>query len=177
MNELFILGELMEGPHNGYQLRQAMPLCLTRHHKLSYGVVYPLLAKLEAAGYLQPVSTGPEKEKPAMQLTDAGRARFFELMAEPVPDGAHTDEIYMIKLDAMQHLPLADQLALLATYRAEQSEIIKDAQTALTQLAVEQSRDHWYAQRKFELRLAQAQLALRWATDFGVRLQHQEDPE
>lgn len=53
MNELFILGELMEEPQSGYDLRNALQASLGRHRKVSYGVIYPLLEKLENDGFLE----------------------------------------------------------------------------------------------------------------------------
>ncbi len=53
MNELFILGELMEGPQSGYDLHNALKVSLGRHRKISYGVIYPLLEKLEERNFLE----------------------------------------------------------------------------------------------------------------------------
>ncbi|NRZ43660.1 DNA-binding PadR family transcriptional regulator [Clostridium beijerinckii] len=53
MNELFILGELMEEPQSGYDLRNALQASLGRHRKVSYGVIYPLLEKLENDGFFR----------------------------------------------------------------------------------------------------------------------------
>ncbi|WP_225354176.1 hypothetical protein [Lacticaseibacillus saniviri] len=55
-------------------------------------------------------------------------------MAEPIPKGAHTDDIYRIKLDAMQHLPLSTQLDLLNDYKLEQESIIRDAKDNIAHL-------------------------------------------
>ena len=39
MNELFVLGELMESPQNGYHLRNAMQASLGKNRKVSFGVI------------------------------------------------------------------------------------------------------------------------------------------
>jgi len=85
MNELFILGELMEEPQSGYDLRNAMQVSLGHHRKISYGVIYPLLEKFENEGFLDInniVSDG--KNKKIATITEKGKKRFFELMKMPV---------------------------------------------------------------------------------------------
>ena len=52
MNELFVLGELMESPQNGYHLRNAMQASLGKNRKVSFGVLYPLLDKLAKNGLI-----------------------------------------------------------------------------------------------------------------------------
>ncbi len=172
MNELFILGELMEGPQSGYDLHHALQTSLGRHRKISYGVIYPLLEKLEAEGLLQmvPIERMDGKNKKVATITEAGKKRFFELMELPVPNGAHNDDIYLIKLDVMQHLTLEEQIQLLEQFYQEQKEIIENTQNALKKLSDEKSKDHWYASKKFELRLRQAQVAIEWIDKFKYEL-------
>ena len=170
MNELFILGELMEGPHSGYQLRSAMQVSLGRHRKISFGVVYPLLEKLAKAGLIELTSVPEERNKNMASITDKGRERFFQLMEQPVPDGAHNADIYLIKLDVMQHLPLIRQRGLLDEFCIEQNAIIEETRKAINDLRREERIDHWYAEKKQELRLRQASIAIQWAEDFRQEL-------
>ena len=66
----------------------------------------------------------------------------------------------------MQHLALNEQIQLLEQFYQEQKDIIEDAQDALQKLAKENSKDHWYASKKFELRLQQANAAIEWIKKF-----------
>jgi len=167
MNELFILGELMEEPQSGYFLRNALQVSLGHHRKVSYGVIYPLLEKLEKDGLVEVTSVGSDgKNKKVATITEKGKKRFFELMKMPVPNGAHNADIYIIKLDVMQHLTLDEQIQLLDQFYHEQNDIIEDTQDILEKLAVEKSKDHWYASKKFELRLQQANVAVEWIKKF-----------
>ena len=171
MNELFILGELMEEPQSGYDLRNAMQVSLGHHRKISYGVIYPLLEKFENEGFLDTnniVSDG--KNKKVATITEKGKKRFFELMKMPVSNGAHNTDIYLIKLDVMQHLDLDEQIQLLDQFYQEQKNIIEDTQELLQKLAEENSKDHWYAGKKFELRLQQANVAIKWIEKFKHEL-------
>ncbi|MFW2490799.1 PadR family transcriptional regulator [Clostridium chromiireducens] len=167
MNELFILGELMEEPQSGYDLRNALQVSLGRHRKVSYGVIYPLLEKLEKEGLVEITNVGSDgKNKKMSTITEKGTKRFFELMKMPVPGSAHNADIYLIKLDVMQHLAIDEQIQILDQFYQEQKDIIEDAQNALQKLAEENSKDHWYASKKFELRLQQANVAIEWIERF-----------
>jgi DNA-binding PadR family transcriptional regulator len=172
MNELFILGELMEGPQNGYQLRCAMQISLGYHRKISFGVIYPLLEKLSCAGFIT-LSNEPNKRKTNIAaITDKGRTRFFELMEQPVPNGAHNADIYLIKLDAMQHFPIKQQLIFLDKFINEQNITIDDTNKAIENLSKEECTDHWYAQKKLELRIQQSTVAMQWAKAFRKELEN-----
>lgn len=171
MNELFVLGELMEEPQSGYDLRSALQAALGHHRKVSYGVIYPLLEKLEKEGFVEVTNVEKNsKNKKITTITEKGKERFFELMKMSVPDGAHNADIYLIKLDVMQHLTLEEQIQLLDQFHQEQKDIIKNTQDILKELEKENSKDHWYASKKFELRLQQANIAIQWIEKFKQEL-------
>jgi DNA-binding PadR family transcriptional regulator len=132
INELFILGELMEEPQSGYELRNGLQIYLGRHRKISYGVLYPLLGKLENEGLIGLTNVESNgKSKKIATITEKGKERFFELMKKPAPNGAHNADIYLIKLDVMQHLAFDEQIQLLDQFYQEQKDIIQDTQEAL----------------------------------------------
>ncbi|MDD3224619.1 MAG: PadR family transcriptional regulator [Clostridium sp.] len=114
INELFILGELMEEPQSGYDLRNGLQIFLDRHRKISYGVLYPLLEKLRNEGFLEMTNVESNgKTKKIAFITKKREEHFFELMKMPVPDGAHNADLYLIKLNVMQHLSINEQMQLL----------------------------------------------------------------
>lgn len=171
MNELFILGELMEEPQSGYHLRNALQVSLGHHRKISYGVIYPLLEKLEKEGFLEITNVESDKKnKKIAAITEKGKEHFFKLMKMPVPEGAHNADIYLIKLDVMQHLSLDEQIELLDQFYQEQKYIIKDTEKALQKLAEKNSKDHWYASRKLDLRIQQCIVAIKWIEKFRNEL-------
>lgn len=88
-----------------------------------------------------------------------------------VPSGAHNADIYLIKLDVMQQLALEEQIRLLDQFYQEQKDIIKNTQDVLKELEEENSKDHWYASKKFELRLQQANIAIQWTEKFKQELE------
>src|SRR6266567_6089024 len=54
MYELFVLGELMDGPHYGYLLREILGRLLGPFRHISWGVLYPLIRHLEREGLIVP---------------------------------------------------------------------------------------------------------------------------
>lgn len=168
MNELAILGELMESPHSGYSLRKVLHNTLNR--TISYGTLYPMLSKLEEKGYIT-TQTDPEKtNRNISTITAAGREYFYQLMREPIANNAHSAEMYAIKLDVMQHLPLNEQLDLLVAYAQTQTDLIETANHDRAELEQKQSRDHLYASRIQDLRIKRATAALDWAAEFTEAL-------
>ena len=171
INELFILGELMEEPQSGYDLRNVLQIYLGHHRRISYGVIYPLLEKLENNGFLKTTNVESSgKIKKIATITKEGEEHFFELMKMPVPDGAHSEDLYLIKLNVMQHLSFNEQMQLLEQFYQEQKNIIQDAQNVLDKLSKEKSRDHWYASKKFELLVNQANVTMKWIDKFKQEL-------
>lgn len=166
MNELFILGELMEAPQNGYHLRSSLQVSLGRNRKISFGVLYPLLDKLASQGLIELTTIKDGRTQKVATITEAGKKRFFELMREDVPAGAKSRDIYLIKLDAMQHLPLDEQQALLKTFISEQQKTIDETRPLIREFEQDEKIDHWYAEKKQILKISEARVARDWAKEF-----------
>ena len=166
MNELFILGELMEAPQNGYHLRSSLQVSLGRNRKISFGVLYPLLDKLASQGLIKLTTIKDGRTQKVATITEAGKKRFFELMREDVPAGAKSRDIYLIKLDAMQHLPLVEQQALLTTFISEQQKTIDETRPLIREFEQDEKIDHWYAEKKQTLKISEARVARDWAKEF-----------
>lgn len=162
----------MENPKTAYRLRQSMQVSLGRHRKISFGVIYPLFKRLEKEGYITLNVQGNDKRLTKVaSITKKGETRFLKLMYETIPEGAHTDDIFQIKLDLMQHLPLVNQQDLLDQYMNEQITIVDDCQTELEHLKRKKTKDHWYAAQIMQLRLHQAQDKQWWIQEFKTSLQ------
>ncbi|PMD73828.1 PadR family transcriptional regulator [Companilactobacillus nuruki] len=174
MNELFILGELMESPQNGYHLRSSLQVSLGRNRKISFGVLYPLLDKLEKNGLIKLKVLDKGRTQKIATITDKGRQRFFDLMKEDVPVGARSQDIYLIKLDAMQHLSLMEQKDLLMNFIREQQKTIDEERLLIEKFSIDMKKDHWYAEKKQELKLAEAKVAIDWANKFLNDLPYDE---
>ena len=125
--ELFVLGELMDEPHHGYQLREILSNLLGPFRQISWGVLYPLIRQLELEGLLaSDAETNAEesgarasssRQRKQYRLTETGRERFYTLMLERGDYNADYRELFTVKLNNFDHLSRTQQLTLLWHYR------------------------------------------------------------
>jgi DNA-binding PadR family transcriptional regulator len=125
--ELFVLGELLDGPRHGYQLREILSRLLGPFRQISWGILYPLIRQLEHEGLI--VSEGEsrpsEREKAAASgrsrkpyaITASGKQRFYALMEEQGDYHAEYRELFTIKLNNFDYLSAQQQLSILWQYR------------------------------------------------------------
>src|SRR2546429_7746953 len=83
--EFIILAQLMYGPAHGYLIAKIINDVIGPYARLSYGRLYPLLAKLEQNGLIAAEREDSSGEKRDRQLrvyaiTEAGRMRFKVLV-------------------------------------------------------------------------------------------------
>lgn len=135
--ELFVLGELLTGPHHGYLLREILNKILGPFKQISWGTLYPLIHRLEAAGLVQvetemvadaPKQRGKGKQRNLYHITQAGSAYFQELINEPVPFRSYNSEHFIMKLNYFDHIMREEQLAILQhhqTYLQNQSDFLQ----------------------------------------------------
>lgn len=172
MNELYILGELMESSKTAYRLHQSMQALLGHHRMISFGAIYPLFERLETMGYIKLTVKDHDKRLTKLStITKKGEAYFLELMHEPVPKGAHTDDIFQIKLGSMKHLPLVEQQDLLDQYMNEQVAVADDCQIELEHLSQHECKNHWYVAQITQLRLCRARVTQQWIRELKIALQ------
>ena len=89
MLELAILGLLLESPMHGYELRKRLTGLLGAFRAFSYGSLYPALRRMQTDGLIAedaaPEGAVLRRARRVYQLTDAGRQRFTELVADTGP--------------------------------------------------------------------------------------------
>ncbi len=122
--ELFVLGELMTGPHYGYKLHEIIQRILGPFQRLSWGTLYPLIRRLEQQELLvsevAPASFVTEERGPqrkAYRITDAGQERFLALMLNPGEYTRDYPDVFAVKLSKFSLLSSAQQLVILQQYR------------------------------------------------------------
>ncbi len=145
MLDLAILGLLEERELHGYEIRRQLREHLGLLANVSFGSLYPALARLEKAGAVEVVEAGPGNGSPAApptgslsgelavlrarrhsgtlgrrsrkvyRITDVGRHNFAELLAGGGPDDART---FSLRLAFARHLAPQSRLALLERRRA-----------------------------------------------------------
>lgn len=127
--ELFVLGELMNGPQYGYMIHAIIQRILGPFHRLSWGTLYPLIRRLEQQGLI--ISEGQledgERGQPRKHylITDPGRERFFALMADPGDYSADYPDLFTIKLSKFNLVSPEQQLAVLQHYH-EYLRVLRD---------------------------------------------------
>lgn len=130
--ELFVLGELMVRSQHGYRLREQAGRVLGPARSLSWGVLYPLIRRLEQVGMTISKLEKRRKTFPATEagparriytITDTGRQRFFELMLHEVEYRRDTPEFFLIKLSKLQFLTPVQQIGIIQWYRRYVAEL------------------------------------------------------
>jgi DNA-binding PadR family transcriptional regulator len=125
--ELFVLGELMDGPSHGYKLREVLSSLFGPFRQISWGILYPLIRDLEREGFIaaEREIVMEEREQAASgirqrrhyTITATGRARFYALMLEQGDYNADYRELFIAKLNNFDHLSPEQQLVVLSHYR------------------------------------------------------------
>ena len=146
MIDLAILGLLKEQELHGYELKKRLSELLGSRSSVSFGSLYPALARLEKAGFVKAVEhntaaaptpmagslTGElaafrarrltglagkaGRGKKVYGITERGEARLVELLT--AADVAD-DRTFALRVAFCRHLPSADRLALFERKRAE----------------------------------------------------------
>jgi DNA-binding PadR family transcriptional regulator len=147
MIELAILGLLTDQELHGYELKKRLSELLGVRSGVSFGSLYPALARLEKAGAVKAVeaneaptkavpltgSLGAEvaafrsrvarpsrgrKGRKVYGITDLGRERLHELLTDD-SDGRGDDRTFALRVAFCGHLAPAERLALFERRRAE----------------------------------------------------------
>lgn len=125
--ELFVLGELMDGPYHGYKLREILSSLFGPFRQISWGILYPLIRQLEREGSIASEREGTTetseqaassiRQRKYYTITAAGRARFYALMLEQGDYSTDYRELFIAKLNNFDHLSPEQQLVVLSHYR------------------------------------------------------------
>ncbi|MGH2505358.1 MAG: PadR family transcriptional regulator [Ktedonobacterales bacterium] len=120
MYELIILTLLARWPLHGYLIAKITNDMLGPYARLSNGRLYPLLAKLEAAGLIEVADESSRSVNGRRQrvyaLTEAGRKRFHALMMDTTSNQGDYQRIFWYKVPDLYLLSLSEQLYLLDHY-------------------------------------------------------------
>ncbi|GHO47831.1 PadR family transcriptional regulator [Ktedonospora formicarum] len=129
--ELFVVGELMNGPQHGYKLHAIIQRILGPFHRLSWGTLYPLIRRLEQQGLITSehdqaeVAEGQRQTRKLYHLTEAGRDRFFAIMHDPGEYTPDYPDLFAVKLSKFSLVDASLQLAVLQQYR-EYLRVLRD---------------------------------------------------
>lgn len=117
MLELATLGLLQGEPQHGYRLKQQLEMFMSSCISVNYGAIYPLLKRLEEAGY---IATLGEEEGDAVtsrkiySITESGRERWRQKMLEhPHESWVNGRSRFFIKFFFFRYLSPAERMKLL----------------------------------------------------------------
>ena len=121
MYEFIILAQLMHGAAHGYLIAKIINDSIGPYARLSYGRLYPLLAKLEQNGLIAPETMAASGEKRDRQLrvytiTDAGRMRFQLLMNDTGSNPGDYQRFFAYKVTAFSFITPVERLRLIDHY-------------------------------------------------------------
>ena len=150
MLELAILGLLKESPLHGYELKKRLNETLGHVWGVSYGSLYPALARLERTGAIEVVdppaaapvaipSTGSiageaaaarlrrplrrsGRTRKAYRLAAAGQALFSDLLRSEPASGTDENRAFALKLAFCRHLDPPARLEILQRRRTQLAE-------------------------------------------------------
>ncbi len=144
MLDLALLGLLDEGPQHGYELRKRLRAHFGLLANVSFGSIYPALARLEASGAVATVEETPQlavapptgslsgeraairarrlvasrgrRSRKVYRITPTGRQSFLARLTDPTADDARS---FSLRLSLARHMEPADRLALMERRRAQ----------------------------------------------------------
>ncbi len=188
MYELFVLGELMDGSHYGYLLREILGRLLGPFRHISWGVLYPLIRQLEREGLIvrdektdagRSESIQGNQQRKQYRITETGQRRFLALMLETGDYTADYPELFLIKLNNLDHLTNEQQLVLLWHYRKYlqfEKKYLQEGQRSIsdgTRFIPEDQRAHVFDIISF--RLSGIQAEIDWVARKIARLESEKD--
>ena len=125
MLELAILGLLLESPMHGYELRKRLTGLLGAFRAFSYGSLYPALRRMQLEGLIAedstPAGAPVRRARRVYRLTEAGRARFGELVADTGPQN-YTDDGFGVHLAFFNRTPAEARMRILEGRRRQVEE-------------------------------------------------------
>lgn len=170
--ELAVLGLLHESPMHGYELRKQLNVVLGWSRLLSYGSLYPALKRMLKAGWIAEQAQAPtgttgsgagvsRRQRIVYELTDAGDARFNELMGQAGPS-AWEDDSFDVRFAFFSRTDMEIRLRILEGRRTRLEERLARVQSQLARTQKEMDR---YATELQRHGVESVEREVRWLSD------------
>jgi DNA-binding PadR family transcriptional regulator len=166
MLELAILGLLLESPMHGYELRKRLTGLLGAFRAFSYGSLYPALRRMQTDGLIAE-DAAPEgtavlrRARRVYQLTDSGRQRFTELVADTGPHN-YTDDGFGVHLAFFNRTPAAARMRILEGRRRQVEERREGLRDAIARASNSLDR---YTRQLHQLGLESSEREVKWLNE------------
>ena len=165
MLELAILGLLLESPMHGYELRKRLTGLLGAFRAFSYGSLYPALRRMQTDGLIAedaaPEGAVLRLARRVYQLTDAGRQRFTELVADTGPQN-YTDDGFGVHLAFFNRTPAAARMRILEGRRRQVEERREGLRDAIARASNSLDR---YTRQLHQLGLESSEREVKWLNE------------
>ena len=119
IQQLLLLGMLLDGKVHGYRLNEYVRHTMSLYTDIKKSTVYYTLEKLEKDGYVvqETEREGKRPERRVYQITEKGKAYFFDLLREHLKSYTRTYYADDVGIAFMDQLPTAEVRQLLAEKR------------------------------------------------------------
>ena len=165
MLELAVLGLLLESPMHGYELRKRLTGLLGAFRAFSYGSLYPALRRMQTDGLIAedaaPEGAVLRRARRVYQLTDAGRQRFTELVADIGPQN-YTDDGFGVHLAFFNRTPAAARMRILEGRRRQVEERREGLRDAIARASNSLDR---YTRQLHQLGLESSEREVKWLNE------------
>ena len=165
MLELAILGLLLESPMHGYELRTRLTGVLGAFRAFSYGSLYPALRRMQTDGLIAedaaPEGAVLRRARRVYQLTDIGRQRFTELVADTGPQN-YTDDGFGVHLAFFNRTPAAARMRILEGRRRQVEERREGLRDAIARATNSLDR---YTRQLHQLGLESSEREVNWLNE------------
>lgn len=174
--ELAILGLLLESPMHGYELRKRLTGLLGAFRAFSYGSLYPTLRRMQADGLIDepetPLGVKVRRGRRVYQLTDAGRERFAELIADTGPQN-YTDDGFGVHLAFFSRTPAVARMRILEGRRRQ----VEERREGLREIVGRSNRAvDRYTRQLHQLSLESSEREVRWLNELIAAESSQQEP-
>jgi DNA-binding PadR family transcriptional regulator len=163
--ELAILGLLLESPMHGYELRKRLTGLLGAFRAFSYGSLYPALRRMQTDGMIvenvAPAGTPVRRARRVYELTDAGRSRFSELVADTGPSN-YTDDGFGVHLAFFNRTPAEARMRILEGRRRQVEERREGLREAIARASNSLDR---YTRQLHQLGLESSEREVNWLNE------------
>src|SRR5690348_282518 len=164
--ELAILGLLLESPMHGYELRKRLTGLLGAFRAFSYGSLYPALRRMQVDGLIVE-DAAPEgipkvrRARRVYQLTDAGKQRFAELVADTGPQN-FSDDGFGVHLAFFNRTPAEARMRILEGRRRQVEERREGLREAVARASSSFDR---YTKQLHQLGLESSEREVKWLNE------------
>ncbi|MFW0788089.1 PadR family transcriptional regulator [Gordonia sp. CPCC 205333] len=165
MLEMAVLGLLLESPMHGYELRKRLTGLLGAFRAFSYGSLYPTLRRMQADGLIVeddgPQGVKVRRGRRVYQMTETGRERFAELVADTGPQN-YTDDGFGVHLAFFSRTPAVARMRILEGRRRQVEERREGLREMVGRTRGASDR---YSRQLHELSLESSEREVRWLNE------------